>query len=618
MNFHFYSNASLNCNNTEFVLQNTLGVDIEKIVYLADVLKTPNMRFFTLALLLVSCSIFAQNNSKYDTFFEKGNGNQSASYSETIAYYKLLAADFPTIEIQEMGLTDIGEPLHIVTFNAEKEFNFSTIQKDKAVLLINNGIHAGEPDGIDATMQLYRDLALGKIKTPKNTVIVTIPVYNIGGALNRNSTSRANQDGPEIYGFRANARNYDLNRDFIKSDTRNTKSFVEIFHKTNADIFIDNHVSNGADYQYKLTYIMTQHNKLGTVLGDFLNTEMMPALVKDLQKKKIETTPYVNAFQDTPDKGFGQFFESPRFATGYTSLFNTIGFVVETHMLKKYADRVKVTYEYMRTAIDFTDNNYQKIKELRLKNAEQYQPQKNYTIKWAIDSTKATTFPFLGYEAGYKKSDVTTGNRLFYDKTKPYKKNVPFIKEFKSVKDIIIPEAYVIPKGFWPVIDLLKNNGISYHQLEKDTLIEVENYKITDFKTTNSAYEGHYLHQNTAVTSKIEKVAFAKGDYVVSTQQKGVKYLMETLEPEAIDSFFNWNFFDTMLQQKEGYSEYVFEDTATQILKENPKLKEEFENKKQNDSVFNKNPEAQLDWIYKHSVYYEKAHLQYPVYRILN
>jgi hypothetical protein len=119
------------------------------------------------------------------------------------------------------------------------------------------------------------------------------------------------------------------------------------------------------------------------------------------------------------------------------------------------------------------------------------------------------------------------------------------------------------------------------------------------------------------VSSKIEKVAFAKGDYIVSTQQKGVKYLLETLEPEAIDSFFNWNFFDTMLQQKEGYSEYVFEDTATQILKENPKLKEELEYKKQSDSAFNNNPEAQLDWIYKHSVYYEKAHLQYPVYRIL-
>ncbi|PIF63338.1 M14 family metallopeptidase [Flavobacterium sp. 11] len=575
------------------------------------------MRFFTFLFLLFSINSFAQKTNKYDTFFEKGNGNQSASYQETIAYYKLLADEFPTIEMQKMGLTDSGEPLHMVVFNPEKQFNFEIIKKNKAVILLNNGIHAGEPDGIDASMQLFRDLALGKIKVPKNTVIVCIPVYNIGGALNRNSTSRANQDGPEIYGFRGNARNYDLNRDFIKSDTRNTKSFVDIFHKINADVFIDNHVSNGADYQYKLTYIMTQHNKLGTVLGNFLNTEMMPALVKDLQEKDIETTPYVNAFQDTPDKGFGQFFESPRFATGYTSLFNTIGFVVETHMLKKYADRVKVTYEYMRSTIDFTDANYQKIKQLRLKNEEQYKPKKAYPIKWEIDSTKTIPFSFLGYEASYKKSDVTSGNRLFYDRTKPYKKDIPYSKEFKSVKEIIIPEAYIIPRGFWPVIELLKSNTISYRQLKNDTIIEVESYKIADFKTTSSAYEGHYLHRNTSVTAKMEKVAFAKGDYVIPTQQKGIKYLLETLEPEAIDSFFNWNFFDTMLQQKEGYSDYVFEDSATQILKENPKLKAEFDLKKQSDVNFINNPEAQLDWIYKHSVYYEKAHLQYPVYRIL-
>jgi hypothetical protein len=408
-----------------------------------------------------------------------------------------------------------------------------------------------------------------------------------------------------------------LNRDFIKSDTRNTKSFVEIFHKINPDVFIDNHVSNGADYQYKLTYIMTQHNKLGTILGNFLNIEMMPEIVKDLQKKNIETTPYVNAFADTPDKGFAQFFESPRYATGYTSLFNTIGFVVETHMLKKYSERVKVTYEYMRSVIDFTDANYSKIKQLRLKNEEQYEPQKSYTIKWEIDSTKTIPFPFLGYEASYKKSDVTTGNRLFYDRSKPYKKEVPFSKEYKSVKEIVIPTAYVISRGFWPVIELLKSNGVQMQELKKDTLIEVESYRIADFKTVNSAYEGHYLHRNTTVTSQIKKLAFAKGDYIISTAQKGIKYILETLEPEAIDSFFNWNFFDTILQQKEGYSNYVFEDTATQILKDNTKLKSEFDQKKQIDLNFLKSPEAQLDWIYKHSDYYEKAHLQYPVYRTL-
>ncbi len=576
------------------------------------------MRFLTTLIFLCSLTILAQNNTKYDTYFEKGNGNQSATYQETIAYFQLLANDFQTIDIKTMGLTDSGEPLHIVTFNADATFDFETIQKNKAVFLINNGIHAGEPDGIDASMQFFRDLALGKLKAPKNTVIVCIPVYNIGGALNRNSSTRANQNGPEEYGFRGNARNYDLNRDFIKSDTRNTKSFVEIFHKINPDVFIDNHVSNGSDYQYKLTYIMTEPTKLGVVLGSYLRTEMMPSLVKDLQKKKIESTPYVNTFHETPDQGFAQFFDSPRYTTGYTSLFNTIGFVLETHMLKKYADRVKVTYEFMKSTLEFTDANFAKIKQVRKDNEVQFQPKKTYTLQWEVDNNINEPFSFLGYEAGYKKSEATTGQRLFYDRTQPFKKEVPFFPQYKSIKEVTIPKAYVIPRGFWHVIELLKSNGVAYQTIQKDTLIEVESYRIADFKTANSAYEGHYNHRNTVVNSNTEKRAFAKGDYIISTQQKGIKYIVETLEPEAVDSFFNWNFFDPILQQKEGYSDYVFEDTAAQLLKDNPQLKKNLEAKKQKESEFLNNPKAQLDWIYKQSVYYEKAHLQYPVYRINN
>jgi hypothetical protein len=138
-----------------------------------------------------------------------------------------------------------------------------------------------------------------------------------------------------------------------------------------------------------------------------------------------------------------------------------------------------------------------------------------------------------------------------------------------------------------------------------------------DFKTAKIAYEGHYPHTATKVSMTTTKVAFTKGDYVFSTRQKGVKFLLETLEPEAIDSYFNWNFFDTILQQKEGYSDYVFEDLAAEYLRKDATLRELLEQKKKEDPLFEKNSGAQLDWIYKNSVHYEKAHLQYPVYRIM-
>ena len=580
-------------------------------------LKKITMRFIKVAFLLFTTVILAQDNLKYDTYFEKGNGNQSADYEEILRYYEQLNLDFKTIQVLNMGETDSGERLQVVIFNPDKVFDLNYATSEKSILLINNGIHAGEPDGIDATMQLYRDLALGKIKVPKNVIVVAIPVYNIGGCLNRNSTTRVNQDGPEEYGFRGNARNFDLNRDFIKSDTKNTHSFYKIFQEFNPDIFIDNHVSNGADYQYTLTYITTESKKLGTILGDYMKNELTPAIIKDLQQKKIETTPYVNVWHGKPEEGFEQFFESPRYATGYTSLFNTIGFVVETHMLKNYASRVKATYEFMISTINFADQNYKTIKSKRLENQKQFQPKSEYTIKWEIDTTKITKIPFFGYEGNYKKSDVTTGKRLYYDRKLPFKKDIPFLADFKSVTTVKIPDAYVIPQGFWPIIDRLKENKLEFRRVKTDTIIEVESYRIADYKTAKNAYEGHYLHNNTKITSSKIKMSFRKGDYLFTTDQVGVKFLLETLEPEAIDSFFNWNFFDTMLQQKEGYSDYVFEDLANEYLNKNPELRAKLEQKKNEDKAFAENPEAQLDWVHKNSIYYEKAHLNYPIYRII-
>ncbi|MFT3796761.1 M14 family metallopeptidase [Flavobacterium sp.] len=559
----------------------------------------------------------AQNQPDFRTVYEKGNGNQTATYQETIAYFKLLDQQFETISMKEMGPTDSGEPLHMVTFSPDKNFDFDKIRQKKAILLLNNGIHPGEPDGIDATMMLFRDLALGKITVPKNLVIVNIPVYNIGGMLNRNSHSRANQNGPEVYGFRGNARNFDLNRDFVKSDARNSRSFAQIFHEVDPDVFIDNHVSNGADYQYVFTYIATHHQKMGGELGTFWEKEMIPALLADLKKKNIESVPYVNIHDEKPDNGFEQFMDYPRYSTGFASMFNTVGSMPETHMLKDYASRVKVTYQYMLTTINYMEQNFGKIKQLRQANLANYAPGKKYTLQWELDKTKATDLPFLGYEGGYKPSDISGKPRLFYDTKKPFNKTVSYYQTYQPSLEVTIPEAYVIPKSWWPVIDLLKINQIEMTALEKDTEMEVESYRIGDFKTSKYAYEGHYPHSAVKLLPKKQKMVFHSGDFVVKTQQPGVKYLLETLEPQGNDSFFAWNFFDSVLQQKEHYSAYVFEDLAKELLDKNPKLKAEFDQKKASDKAFADSGQAQLDWIYTHSDYYEKSHMEYPVYRVL-
>ena len=573
--------------------------------------------------LFFLCTLVACNKNKsiatndFRTVFEKTAGLETATYPEIINFYKQLAADYSTIAIYEMEDTDSGKPLHLVTFNPNRSFEseFTTAQKQN-ILLINNGIHPGESDGIDASMMLLRDLAQQKIKTPQQTIIAVIPVYNIGGALNRNSTTRTNQNGPKAYGFRGNARNYDLNRDFIKADSKNAQAFTKIFRTLRPALFIDNHVSNGADYQYTLTHLFTQHNKLGGALGNYLHQTFMPALEDSLAQKKWDITPYVNVFNSTPDQGFKQFFDSPRYSTGYTTLFNTLGMMVETHMLKPYKKRVEGTYELMKTFIAIAEKEAEQIKKLSRYSKTRYPVGEPYPISWKIDSSKTTMLNFKGYTGTLVSSKVTHSDRLKYDRNLPFTKKVAYQNYYLPDKKIRIPESYIVPKGRWRIVELLKLNQIEMVPIKKDTMIEATVYKIENFQTVQNPYEGHYLHYNTQVSSKKERVQVSAGDYRITTQQEGVRYLLETLEPSATDSFFNWNFFDTILQQKEGFSPYVWEDKAFELLENNPALQKEFERKKTKDPLFAKNSYEQLDWIHKQSDHYEKAHLRYPILRI--
>ena len=551
-------------------------------------------------------TLSAQN--KFSTPYEKGDGNQTVTYEEMVKFYNDLDQNFEDISIENFGKDDNGEPIKVVVFNLSKN-------KNNPVILINNGIHPGEPDGIDATMMLMRDLAKGKISA-KNLKIAAIQSYNISGMLRRGKFSRANQNGPEEYGFRGNARNYDLNRDFIKNDSENAKTFQHIFQHFKPIYFIDNHVSNGADYQYLFTYISTNKERLGSKLGNYFNDKMQPEILQHIEKKGILTTPYVNIHGDSPDEGFPAFMDSPRYATGYTTLFNTMGTVAETHMLKPYNERVRATYEYMLSSINFAQKNAKEIQKKMAESFAEYQPGMKYALQWKLDETRYQLIDFKGYEAGKKTSGVSGKPRLYYDRTKPFTRKVKFFNEYKPTKSVTIPRYYVIPKSENKVIEYLTRNNIAIKEIARDSAITVELYRIADYKTVKNPYEGHYLHYETKTESEFKNVNIRKGDFLVSTKQDGVKYLLETLEPEATDSFFNWNFFDAILGQKEYFSDYVFEDTAAELLKNNQVLRTAFELEKISNPEFAKDGKAQLEWIYRNSEYYEGSVGLYPIFRI--
>lgn len=578
--------------------------------------------------ILLNISSFAQSP---EAPYFRSNGNQTPTYSEIKQFYTQLQKYNTSVTIKaQYYKTDVNDSLLLICLTKGEPAN-------KVNVLINNGIHPGEPEGIDASMILVKNLleVSNKRKSVKSSYftqaykneeilrdildvmnIYIIAVYNVDGHIRRNSTSRANQNGPEEYGFRGNALNLDLNRDFIKMDSKNAHSFASIFHSVNPHVFIDTHTSNGADYQHIVTYIATQKDKLQASISEYQYNSFIPSLNKKLQSYKFDPVPYVNAWSNIPDSGWSAFYESPRFATGYSTLFNTIGFTLETHMLKNYKQRVEGSYAFLLSCLEISKNDAAKIIAVKIKAEEEVRKQTIFPLNWKLDSTKVEYIDFKGYEASYKKSEVSDMDRLFYDRNKPFHKKVKFYSSYKATAVVKKPKAYIIPFAWRDVIDRLEKNKVILQQVLSDSTFIVNAYYIDDYKTVSKPYEGHYLHSNVKVHTEEQSITVRKGDYIVYTDQKNCRFIIETLEPQAIDSYFNWNFFDAILSQKEYFSDYVFEDTAAELLKKDPILKERLEKRKKEDASFAKNSDAQLDFVYRNSSYFEKSYLRYPIYRL--
>lgn len=575
-----------------------------------------NLFLRTLIISIFPLSVFSQT---IHTKAEQTNFRQTPGYHEIIKWWKNLDARSNMVSLHPMGSTDAGYPLHLVIVSAGGRETPSTLKASgKLVILVNNGIHPGEPDGIDASMMLVRDIVVRKKTLPENVVLAIIPVYNIGGCLNRSPFYRVDQNGPDEFGSRGNSQNYDLNRDFIKSDTREARSFAKIFQTCDPDIFIDNHVSNGADYQHVMTLLSSQHNKLGGEMSRYMEETFEPALYESMHKKGFDLVPYVNNFSETPETGWSQFFDAPRYSSGYATLFHTFGFTPETHMLKPYEQRVKATYALMESFIAFASANDRQIQSLRQAAKKASMQQRSFPIAWKRDTVRYKEIEFKGYSSGKKNSNVSGLPRLYYDRGKPFVKKVPFYNVYVPSDSIERPHSYVIPQGWWKVIELLKLNNVVMHPLNKDSSFEVEYYTITDLKTLPRAFEGHHLHTDVRTEKKRARMQFRKGDIIIPMNQLANRFVVEVLEPRAMDSYFAWNFFDPILGQKEGFSSYVFEDTAEQILKNDPELRQKLEQRKSTDSAFNKSASAQLNFVYRNSPYYEKEHMRYPVYRVAN
>jgi hypothetical protein len=556
---------------------------------------------------------YAQNEALY-------LNNKSYTYEQLIQTYEGLAQQSEFVKLTAAGKSDVGKAIHVVVVSKDGISTKDQARKGgKSILLINNGIHAGEVCGIEASAALVKKLSDPDHELHKmldSVVVLIIPVYNVGGMLNRGSYSRVNQNGPEEHGFRGNAKNLDLNRDFIKLDSRNAKTFTQIFRTWDPDIFVDTHTTNGSDHQYTLTLINTQKDKLSPVLSEFVENEMLPSFYQSMRKKSMDMIPYVYNYKSSPDEGIKSFLETPRYSSGYASLFDCFSFITEAHVYKPFKQRVQHTLGLLETVVSYSAENSTTIQRKRKQAKQLTKTQNQFTIQWELDTTKFEKISFNGYTAEVRKSELTGQEMMFYNRDKPFTKTIEYYNSFKPKVKVVKPKYYVVPQAYDQVVDRLKLNKVKLRQLGQDSVIEAQVYYIEYFKSPKTPYEAHFLHSDVEVLKKKEQIQLYEGDYLIQVNQEENRYIVETLEPQSVDGFFAWNFFEGILQQKEWFSEYAFEPKALQFLRENPEVKKEYEKKKEEDESFAKDSWAQLYYIYKKSPHYETTVNRFPVYRI--
>ena len=587
------------------------------------------MKHLLLATILVSilfgltCQLRAQigeRNLSNDlrTPAERTDFRATPRYPEIISYSKKLDAASDDIVLEYIGNSSEGRkiPLLIATKGRVHLKKQSPKQK-KLVVLIQAGIHAGEPDGKDAGFQLFKEIAKGE-KAHQNllekSVLLFVPILNPDGHELFSKFNRINQNGPEESGFRANSANLNLNRDYMKADTPEIRAWLKLWNKWNPDFFIDCHVTDGADYQYNVTFEYSHHAEMNRNLVEWMKTSFENETVPKINSRGNLIHRYIQVI-DRRDlsKGIATFIATPRFATGYTALRNRIGLLVEAHSLKDFRTRVKGTYDLLVETLQMLDRESRVLRSLNEKADATYKTKARKIALRQRISREAKTINFKGLDFELFDSEITGVKEIRYTKT-PRNFKIPQYDSAETTLEKSVPEMFVVPPQWQNVIEVLEAHGVPIKRLERPITIEVESYKFEKPRWRSFPFEGRFLLSAKAIPTRAQR-KLAKNSAIISTRNPFWMVATHFLEPQGPDSAFSWGFFDAIFERKEYAESYIIEEIAKKMLSDNPKLRAEFEAKLK-DEAFENNPRARVNFFYERSEYYDPRIAVYPVSKI--
>ncbi len=580
-----------------------------------------NISFMSIFLLTFVFSGYSQQFGEI-TPYEASGMKETPRYEETINYCKSLAAYSHQLHYTTFGSSSQGRPLPLLILNQEGIIDPASVKASgDLVVLIQACIHPGESDGKDATLMLLRDALMSRGASPfmGNMTVLFIPIFNVDGHERFGPYNRINQNGPEEMGWRVTAQNYNLNRDFLKADAPEMQAWLKLFNAWLPDFFIDIHTTDGADYEYVLTYDMESVNMYPPI-ATWQDSVYIPEMTAKMNQKNMPVFQYIS-FRNwfDPRSGMKGGVAPPMISQGYTALQNRPGLLVETHMLKDYQTRVSATYELLKITLALLAEEADRLKKL-VRKADVYTSSAtsrndSVALNYRLSMNDSVMMEFKGFEYSIEKSDLSGGNWFkFSDKPKTFL--LPFFDNSIPTKKVQWPEAYIIPAEWTDVIARLDYHGISYQRIPQATRLKVETYFFTDYSWSRAPYEGHFRLKFEAEPI-VKEVDYPAGSVVVNTKQRNANVIAYLLEPEADGSLLSWGFFNSIFEQKEYAESYVMEKMAREMLKNDPDLKKEFQQKKKEDEEFAGNFWAILNWFYSKTPYWDERKDVYPVGRML-
>lgn len=586
-------------------------------------MKTRLLVFFA---VVCSLSAYSLPRSDWTTDFEASGGTKTPRYKETIAYCKRLALASPWVHYSSFGVSPQGRDLPLVIVSRERAFDPASAERTgKAIILIQSCIHAGEPDGKDASLMLMRDIAVTKTCASllDHAILLFVPIFNVDGHERFGPFNRINQNGPEEAGWRVNAQNLNLNRDYMKADTPEMRAVLTLFAAWLPDLYVDCHVTDGMDFQYDVTYGVEYAANIEPVLARWLKQTLIPGVLPFVEASGHKIFYYVSPREDNDlSKGLVGGAAPPRFSTGYAAVQNRPAFLVETHMLKPYKVRVEATHAVLEGIIQSVNGSYRELRRA-VRDADQatiaagrtYSTAKTLALKLTVGD-RYVMRDFLGIQSKVEKSAVSGGEKLVYT-GEPIKTTVRYYEDMVVTDSASIPLAYLIPAEWTRVAGVLRAHSIRLEVLTQDVSVNVESYRFRDADWRARPYEGRH-----PVTYKTETIAerriYHAGSFLVPMDQRSGKVIMHLLEPVGPDALVAWGFFDPIFEQKEYAEEYVMERVGADMLEKEPLLKKEFDRKIETDSTFAASPGARLTWLYRHSAWADPFMNVYPVARVID